>query len=68
MEGIVLYLLIDVMFSLALLSSCDKGQSGRQAQTFTKTFASISAEDRGSRLICNDASLPDYTALQLATQ
>jgi len=37
-------------------------------QTFTETFASISAVDRCSRLICNGASLPDYTALQLATQ
>ena len=37
-------------------------------QTSTETFASISASDRGSRLNCNGASLPDYTALQLATQ
>ena len=37
-------------------------------QTFTENFASISANDRGSRLIRNGASLPDYTALQLATQ
>jgi hypothetical protein len=37
-------------------------------QTFTETYASISAADRGNRLICNGASLPDYTVLQLTTQ
>ena len=33
-------------------------------QHFTDTFASNSAEDEGSTLVCNGASLPDYTALQ----
>jgi hypothetical protein len=33
-------------------------------QHFAETFASNSAEDEGSMLVFNDASLPDYTALQ----
>jgi hypothetical protein len=37
---------------------CDTMQSGKQHR-FTQTFASISAEDEGSKIICNGACLQD---------
>jgi hypothetical protein len=37
-------------------------------QHFTETFASNSAEDEGSTLVCNGASLSGYIALQPTRQ
>jgi len=68
MEGIFVQLdRCDVLFCIIVffVMPCSLVE---KHQTFRETFASIIAADRGSRLICTGAFLPDYTALQPATQ